>query len=222
MITYKLGSTGPVVKQIQKALGLIQDGIFGKLTREVLIQWQRDHGLTPDGIAGPATLAKLLPEAAARTIGLKKSRRKITDIVVHCTATKAGQDLCAADIRRMHKRQGWSDIGYHYVIRLDGKIEFGRDVDIVGAHVNGHNANSIGIVYVGGLDKDGKATDTRTDLQKAALRHLLKNMRTMYPTARISGHRDFSPDKNGDGIISPCEWIKQCPCFDAKTEYSDI
>ena len=219
---YKLGSTGPIVRQIQGALHLVQDGVFGKLTREALVTWQRENGLTPDGIAGPATMAKLLPAVVGKALGLKKSKRVITDIVVHCTASRPNCDYTADDIRRMHRRQGWADIGYHYVVRLDGKVEQGRDVDLVGAHVSGHNAHSIGVVYVGGLDKNGVAKDTRNDLQKSSLLSLLVDLRRLYPKARISGHRDFSPDKNGDGIISPCEWIKQCPCFDAKTEYARI
>ena len=212
-MVYKKGSKGTVVKQIQAALGLIQDGVFGNLTHEALVQWQKEHNLTPDGIAGPATLAKLLPQR------LKKSKRTITDIVIHCTATKVGKDLTADDIRKMHKAQGWSDIGYHYVVRLDGTIENGRDVDIIGAHVSGYNSHSIGVVYVGGLGANGKARDTRTENQKAALLNLLYDLKKIYPNAKISGHRDFSPDKNGNGTIEPFEWIKQCPCFNAIEEY---
>lgn len=212
-MVYKKGSKGLVVKQIQAALGLIQDGIFGNLTHEALVQWQKEHNLTPDGIAGPATLAKLLPQR------LKKSKRTITDIVIHCTATKVGKDLTADDLRKMHKAKGWSDIGYHYVVRMDGTVENGRDIDIIGAHVSGYNSHSIGVVYVGGLGANGKARDTRTENQKAALLNLLYDLKKIYPNAKISGHRDFSPDKNGNGTIEPFEWIKQCPCFNAIEEY---
>ena len=238
---YKLGSRGEVVKQIQKALHLVQDGVFGPLTREALMTYQREHGLTPDGVAGPATLAKLLPTWVAviqqhtqkvptyNAIFLKKSRRTITDIVIHCTASREGQPMTVDQIRAEHKKQGWSDIGYHYVIGLNGERWNGRDVDLVGAHVSGHNAHSIGIAYVGGLEnKPGvpynqlKAKDTRTEAQKAALLSLLLDLRKLYPKAKISGHRDFSPDKNGNGIVEPSEWIKSCPSFDAKKEYSRI
>lgn len=215
---YKMNSRGEGVKQIQRALNLIPDGIFGELTKEAVMTFQKENGLTPDGIVGPATLAKLLPTA----LGLKKSKRTITDIVVHCTASKPGVDMTAEEIRRIHKKQGWADIGYHYVIRLDGRIEPGRDVDKVGAHVSGYNAHSIGVVYVGGCDSDGKAKDTRTENQKSALRQLLSSLRKNYPGAKIRGHRDFSPDKNHNGIVESWEWIKQCPCFDAKKEYADI
>ena len=229
MEIYKLGSKGAGVKQIQKALHLVEDGVFGKLTRETLIAWQKAHGLTPDGIAGPATLAKLLPTMAKNVFTLKKSKRKITDIVVHCTASREGQAMTVNQIRNEHIRNGWSDIGYHYVIGLNGERWNGRDVDLVGAHVSGHNAHSIGVAYVGGLEnRPGvpysclKPKDTRTEKQKAALLSLLMDLRKMYPNARISGHRDFSPDKNKDGIISPDEWIKACPSFDAKSEYSKV
>lgn len=216
MELYKLGSKGAVVKQIQQALHLYPDGIFGVNTQAVVKKWQAENGLRADGIVGPATLAKLLP------LRLKASKRTITDIVVHCTATRAWQDYDVDDIRRMHKAQGWADIGYHYLVKLDGTIQQGRDVDIIGAHVSGHNANSIGVVYVGGLDNQGKAKDTRTENQKCALLNLMMDLRRLYPKAKISGHRDFSPDKNGDGTITPDEYIKACPCFDAKTEYHRV
>lgn len=213
MELYKIGSKGAVVRQIQQALHLYPDGIYGKLTEAVVKQWQRENGLKPDGIVGPATLAKLLP------LRMKKSKRVITDIVVHCTATRAWQDFDVDDIRKMHKAKGWADIGYHYLVKLDGTIQQGRDVDIIGAHVSGHNTHSIGIVYVGGLDNQGKAKDTRTENQKCALLNLMMDLRRLYPKAKISGHRDFSPDKNGDGILTPDEYFKSCPCFDAKAEY---
>ena len=216
MELYKLGSKGVVVKQIQQALHLYPDGIFGVNTQAVVKKWQAENGLRADGVVGPATLAKLLP------LRLKASKRTITDIVVHCTATRAWQDFDVDDIRRMHKAQGWADIGYHYLVKLDGTIQQGRDVDIIGAHVSGHNAHSIGVVYVGGLDNQGKAKDTRTENQKCALLNLMMDMRRLYPKAKISGHRDFSPDKNGDGTITPDEYIKACPCFDAITEYHRV
>ena len=222
MEIYKVGSRGEVVKQIQRALKLYPDGIYGRLTREAVMAFQKENGLTSDGIVGPATLAKLLPKAVSVAFSPKKSARTITDIVVHCTATRPNQDLNVGDIRRMHIKQGWADIGYHYVICLDGRIEPGRDVDIVGAHVSGHNSHSIGVVYVGGLDMNGKPKDTRTESQKNALLRLLMLLRKLYPKARICGHRDFSPDKNHNGIIEPSEWIKDCPCFDAATEYRHV
>lgn len=206
---YKEGSRGEVVKQIQKALRLYPDGIWGPLTTERVKQFQREHGLKDDGIVGPATLAKLLPGVVKSVLGLKRSRRNIKEIIVHCTATPEYRDYTVDDIRQWHKRQGWSDIGYHYVVYRDGTVHEGRDVDISGAHCTGHNANSIGVVYVGGVAPDGKTPkDTRTDLQKAALLSLLLDLRKLYPKAEIHGHRDFAN--------------KACPSFDATREYRKV
>lgn len=217
-MNYKKGDRGEMVKQIQRALHLIPDGIFGDITREAVIDFQEQNNLTPDGIVGPATMAKLM----ASKLTIKKSTRVITGIVIHCTATKPNADLNADDVRRIHKAQGWSDIGYHYLIRLDGRIENGRDVNTIGAHVSGHNAHTIGVCYVGGLDATGKPYDTRTPNQKSSLLSLLKELRKLYPKATIKGHRDYSPDKNGNGTIEPSEWIKSCPCFSAIPEYIKI
>ena len=203
MEIYKIGSRGEVVKQIQKALHLLPDGIYGIMTRDAVVQFQIDHGLKADGIVGPATLAKLIP------VRWKRSKRTIKEIIVHCSATPEGKDYTVVDIRKWHKQQGWSDIGYHYVVYRNGHIEPGRDVDIIGAHCEGHNANSIGVCYIGGVARDGKTSkDTRTLAQKAALISVLTELRQMYPQAKIYGHRDFSH--------------KDCPCFDAKKEYSKI
>ena len=137
--------------------------------------------------------------------------KNINLIVIHCSATVEGKDFRAADIRKWHIRDnGWADIGYHYVIDLDGTIERGRPVTTPGAHTKGHNTNSIGICYVGGLSAspDHHAKDTRTPAQKAALIHLLTALRHVFPKAVIRGHRDFA--------------AKDCPCFDAKDEYKNI
>lgn len=148
--------------------------------------------------------------------------RKITDIVLHCSATKEGQRVTVADIDRWHRERGFKKIGYHYVIYADGSIHAGRDIEEAGAHVGGHNATTIGICYVGGLDTAGKPKDTRTPEQKAAIFYLLQQLKEKYPTARICGHRDFSPDRNGNGTIEPAEFIKSCPCFDVIPEYKDL
>ena len=148
--------------------------------------------------------------------------RAINHIVVHCTATKEHQAFNAADIDRWHKKRGWSGIGYHYVVKLDGTVEKGRPDTKIGAHVKGYNRNSIGVVYVGGLDKNLAPKDTRTPAQEVALYTLLQELRCLYPKAVISGHRDFSKDINNNGIIEPFEFMKACPCFNAKTEYNEI
>ena len=239
---YKQGDRGTVVKQIQKAVGAYPDGVWGAVTTECVKAWQKKHGLSPDGLAGPKTLALMGITVAVNAVTpskpytilhngivLKKSKRRIDYIAVHCTATPEGQAKTVDQIRAEHKKQGWSDIGYHYVIDLQGRVHLGRDVDLSGAHVSGYNANSIGVVYVGGLEnnprkayKDLKAKDTRTDAQKASLMSLLMDLRKLYPYAKIQGHRDFSPDKNHNGTIEPWEWIKDCPSFDAKMAYRNV
>lgn len=148
--------------------------------------------------------------------------RQINHIVFHCSATKEGKFFDAADIDKMHKARGWSGIGYHYVVLLDGTVEKGRPDEKIGAHVKDHNKDSIGVVYIGGLDKNGKPKDTRTALQKESLRELAKRLKWLYTKADFSGHRDFSPDLNKNGIIESKERIKECPCYDAKTEYKDV
>lgn len=204
-MTYKRGSRGEMVRQIQKALAgaglrVIVDGNFGPITEEAVKEFQKQKGLKADGIVGPATLALLIP---AR---LKKRRRIINEIIVHCTATPEGREYSVEEIRRWHLARGFSDIGYHYIIHLDGSIENGRDVDISGAHCTGHNTHSIGVVYVGGVTKDRiTPKDTRTEAQKAALANLLIDLRKLYPRATIHGHRDFAN--------------KACPSFDATREY---
>lgn len=204
-MTYKRGSRGEAVKQIQKALHLLADGIYGIQTEEAVKAFQMHQGLKVDGIVGPATLVKLIPQR------LKKSKRTIKEIIIHCSATPEGKDYTVQDIRRWHKQQGWSDIGYHYVIYRNGHIEPGRDVDIQGAHCaeGGHNRNSIGVCYIGGCAADGKtAKDTRTLAQKAALLSLLMDLKAMYPGVKIYGHRDFAR--------------KDCPSFDATSEYGRL
>ena len=148
--------------------------------------------------------------------------RNIDTLVVHCVATPEGREVSLAQITEWHKARGFRTIGYHYIIHLDGKVEAGRPVEEVGAHVEGHNTGSIGISYVGGLDLQGKPKDTRTPAQKAALRKLLGDLVAKFPIKRIMGHRDFSPDRNGDGKITPDEWIKACPSFNAIPEYADL
>ena len=91
--------------------------------------------------------------------------RTITLIIVHCSANRAGSALRMADIDSYHRSLGWIGCGYHYVIPTDGTIEPGRPDEMVGAHCKNHNRHSIGVCYIGGLSKDGKPADTRTDAQ---------------------------------------------------------
>lgn len=207
MTLYRKGSRGEVIRQIQIALHLYPDGIFGVNTEQTVKEFQKRNNLNPDGIVGPLTLAKLIPQR------FKKSKRTITELIVHCSATPEGVDYTVDDIRKWHRQQGWSDIGYHYVVYRNGLIVDGRDVDLIGAHClkGGHNTHSIGICYVGGVDKDDvkKSKDTRTHEQRAALKAILIDLKRLYPNAKIYGHRDF--DKG-----------KDCPSFDARTEYSEL
>lgn len=148
--------------------------------------------------------------------------RKINYIVLHCSASKAGKKLTVDDIDKMHRARGWRKIGYHYVIYPDGSIHQGRPLAEAGAHVAGQNADSVGICYIGGLDQNGKPADTRTEEQRAAMFFLLQRLKEQFPQAEILGHRDFSPDLDGNGVIEPWEFIKACPCFDARTEYQNV
>lgn len=140
--------------------------------------------------------------------------REINKIVVHCSATQEGRDISAATIDKWHKKRGWRGIGYHYVIALDGSMEYGRPVEQIGAHVKKMNKNSIGIVYIGGVeaergrDGDWIAKDTRTPEQKETLLMLLKVLKKLHPEATIHGHNEFA--------------AKSCPCFNAYEEYKDL
>lgn len=125
--------------------------------------------------------------------------RKITEIIIHCSATVEGKDFTARDIDRWHRQRGFQMIGYNYIIRIDGTIEIGRPMEMVGAHCVGHNRNSIGICYIGGLSSDGKPKDTRTKEQKESLRALIEQLREEFPEVTLHGHNEFAN--------------KACPCF---------
>ena len=139
--------------------------------------------------------------------------RKITLIVIHCSAVRPDQTSSAKEIEKWHKDRGFNGIGYHYVIRRNGEIEPGRPESVIGAHCHvkgqNHNKHSIGVCYEGGLDIRGQPADTRTAEQKAAMRQLLEDLHRRYPRAVIVGHHDLYPPK-------------PCPCFDAAHEYADM
>ena len=141
--------------------------------------------------------------------------RHSTDLlVIHCSATRPTQDIGVRDITRWHVQRGFDTVGYHYVIRRNGDLETGRPETAVGAHVRGHNGNSIGICLAGGVNAQNTAENNFTAEQIVALKQLLAQLKGRYPDARILGHRDLSPDRNGDGRITPNEFIKACPSFD--------
>lgn len=142
---------------------------------------------------------------------MKKSTRQIKYLVVHCSATPEGRNHTAKDIDLWHRQRGFDGIGYNYIIHLDGTVEEGRDVNKIPSHVKGYNKESIGICYIGGIDKNTlQPKDTRTPAQKEALKKLLIELKKMYPQAEILGHRDFP------------NVAKACPCFNAKIEYKNL
>lgn len=145
--------------------------------------------------------------------------RTIKRIFVHCTASHQ-YNYTDQYLVNEFKRKGWKYPGYHYVVRPDGTIFNMLSEDQISNGVSGYNSTSINVAYVGGIDKDGKAIDNRTYKQIDSLCNLLEKLRVKYPKAYILGHRDISPDKNGNGKIDPWERIKQCPCFDAEVDYA--
>lgn len=135
-----------------------------------------------------------------------KKRTKTDFIAVHCSATTEKMNIGAADIDKWHRQKGWACIGYHYVIRRDGTVEQGRDEAVIGSHVQGWNASSIGICMVGGVSADdvNKAVNNFTPAQFESLKKLLGELKTRYPKAKIQGHRDFP------------NVAKACPSYDVK------
>ena len=146
---------------------------------------------------------------------LKTLMRKINKIIIHCSATREGRNYDVEEIRRWHLKRGWSDIGYHYLIHLDGKIEEGRPIERMGAHTTGQNRNSIGICYVGGVEatrnSKGKFTpkDTRTLEQKNSLIKLMHELIYKYnKDMTIHGHNEYAN--------------KACPSFNVQEEYANL
>ena len=130
--------------------------------------------------------------------------RTIDKIIIHCAATKPSMDIGVAEIRKWHTSppNNWKDIGYHYVIRRNGSIENGRPVIMAGVHTKGHNAKSIGICLVGGIDDKGNAASNFTDKQWATLERLVRILKVDYPKATVHGHREFA--------------AKACPSFNVQ------
>lgn len=203
MKTIRKGCRGDEVATLQRKLNLIADGIFGPITDEAVRDFQQAHDLTVDGIVGPKTWAVL-------DVTVPRPRRKITEIIIHCSATPEGKNFTLEQIRKWHTTpkpngRGWQDIGYHFVIYRNGVIRKGRNTGIIGAHCTGHNAHSIGICYIGGCAKDGKTPkDTRTECQRLSLIDLVKELRDIYPGATVHGHNEFAN--------------KACPSFNVQNE----
>lgn len=134
--------------------------------------------------------------------------RKINELIWHCTATPEGREVSAAEIDRWHKKRGWKGIGYHKVVHLDGAVSDGRPIASQGAHVRGHNRNTIGYVYVGGVDANMAAKDTRTPAQKQTMRRLTLEAIREHNLIKVTGHNQYA--------------AKACPSFDAEREFSDL
>lgn len=130
--------------------------------------------------------------------------RTINKIIIHCSATPEGRHHTVKDIDRWHRDRGFAQVGYHWVVYLDGSIHPGRNENIIGAHTVGHNTDSIGICYIGGVDSNMNAKDTRTENQKIALRNLVNELQKKYPNSTVHGHNEFA--------------AKACPSFSVKTE----
>ena len=132
--------------------------------------------------------------------------RPLKRIILHCTATPEGKHFDVDTIRRWHvKDRGWKDIGYHYVIYLDGSVHEGRPLEQSGAHTSGHNKDSIGIVYVGGCDSKMKAKDTLNEAQETAMVNLIKALREEHGELSLHGHNEFA--------------AKACPSFKVKDKF---
>ena len=146
--------------------------------------------------------------------------RNIKYIFVHCTASQ--QTATVQQILKEFTQRGWRIPGYHYIVDPKGMLTQLIAEDRISNGVKGYNAESINVAYIGGIDSKKKAIDNRTPEQKKTLLNILTRLKKKYPNAIIMGHRDISPDKNHNGIVDPWERIKECPCFDAKTEYANL
>ena len=127
-------------------------------------------------------------------------------LVLHCSASRCNQDHSVEQLRRDHKARGFYDIGYHFYIRKDGTMTQHRMLLEVGAHARPYNGCSIGICYEGGLDEQGKPCNTMTTEQETRLIDLFRNLKILFPKAKIVGHRDL-----------PGTTPKECPCLDARS-----
>lgn len=141
--------------------------------------------------------------------------RKINLLGIHCSATPNGKPVSLEVIRQEHLRRGFpGGIGYHYIITPDGKRNATRPEAMPGCHIKGLNSNSIGICLIGGLGGPDKLNPgLYTVAQWEELAKLVKDIQTRYPGVKTVGHRDTSPDLDGDGIVESHEWVKLCPCF---------
>lgn len=145
-----------------------------------------------------------------------RNRKRTDYIVAHVTATPPTMDIGMKEVTAMHRRLKWATSGYACVIRRDGHPEFDKHgLNIARNHVRGFNSISIGVSMVGGVDKRGRAENNMTPAQFKTLEEIVNQWQDRFTQAGFCGHRDLSPDRDGDGIIEPHEHLKACPCFDA-------
>lgn len=194
------GSIGASVRKWQKFIGVKDDGIFGNGTTKATIAWQEANGLVADGIVGKLTIKK------AEEQGFEKQTeytRDINEVIVHITASN--DNATVEDIRQGHIQRGFSDIGYHWIVDRQGVVHKGRDEDIIGSHVAGYNADTIGISYIArGKDSDqnGEYGKYMTESQRIALEKKIADilMRHKLEVKDVSGHNQYNLGK-------------ACPCF---------
>ena len=144
--------------------------------------------------------------------------RQVNAIVVHGAWTKPGVDVGVEEVREWHRDRGFDDVGYHYIIRRDGTIENGRPVEKQGAHVKGHNSDTIGVCLIGGRDSKGRHTDGLDEFQQQevlwefnytkaqidAMVGLVDKLKAAHSVTEVLGHRDYQ------GVT------KRCPGFDVR------
>lgn len=212
--------TDGAVRRFQEASGLVVDGDVGTFTWAALrmvntpaktpTRPEPDKGAMagecPAGDDEPAAIKTLSVQPPNfESVRLLPTVRRIDELIVHCAATPEGKHFTVEDIRRWHKARGWSDIGYHYVVYLDGRVMLGRPIGQIGAHVAGHNTGTVGVCYVGGVSADGSvAKDTRTAAQRASLLWLTENLVRIHRITKITGHNEYA--------------AKACPSFQVQRD----
>lgn len=139
----------------------------------------------------------------------KFTAASIKYIAVHCSATQPKHNFGVDDIRTMHLKRGFNDVGYHFIIKRDGTVQEGRKLDVAGAHVMGYNNQSLGVCLIGGINAQGKSENNYTLEQFASLAQVIVMLKDKFPKATVQGHRDFP------------NVAKDCPCFDVKAWYKD-
>lgn len=209
-------ATNRAVRIVQENLGLVVDGKVGPQTHKAILEALKPPSesakVEPDKSAMwkssadtsvPDAVAPFAPNSG--TLKLLDTIRPINEIIFHCTATPEGKKYTVADVRAWHKKRGFTDVGYHYLIDIDGTILLGRPIGQVGAHVQNHNTGTIGVSYFGGVSADGKvAKDTRTPAQRASALWLVGALAKKFSVKKITGHNEYAN--------------KACPSFDVQAD----